>query len=154
MRLKVIGSGKDRVWLQRRARSAGVMDLVEWVSSTPHGEMAQEYQRSVALVFPSLHDSGGMVVLEALASGLPVICLDLGGPGAIVTPSCAVAVRAQGEEESAVIHELAESMVELAKDHRLRAELSARGPERARELTWDRAAEAVYSAVDRREEAN
>ena len=30
-------------------------------------------------LFPSLHDSGGFVVLEALSHGLPVVCLDLGG---------------------------------------------------------------------------
>ena len=31
------------------------------------------------LLFPSLHDSGGFVVLEALCHGMPVLCLDLGG---------------------------------------------------------------------------
>jgi glycosyltransferase involved in cell wall biosynthesis len=37
------------------------------------------------LLFPSLHDSGGFVVLEALCHGMPVLCLDLGGPKEIVS---------------------------------------------------------------------
>ncbi len=34
---------------------------------------------SSALLFPSMHDSGGWVAAEAAAVGLPVVCLDLGG---------------------------------------------------------------------------
>lgn len=34
-------------------------------------------------LFPSLHDEGGWVVGEALAAGLPVVCIDRGGPPAI-----------------------------------------------------------------------
>jgi len=33
-----------------------------------------------ALLFPSLHDEAGFVVAEAVAAGLPVVCLDVGGP--------------------------------------------------------------------------
>ncbi len=38
-------------------------------------------RRSDVLLFPSLRDGGGAVVVEAMACGLPVVCLDVGGPG-------------------------------------------------------------------------
>jgi glycosyltransferase involved in cell wall biosynthesis len=41
---------------------------------------------SDVLLFPSLHDEGGWVIAEALATGLPVVCLDRGGPPAIGGP--------------------------------------------------------------------
>jgi glycosyltransferase involved in cell wall biosynthesis len=38
---------------------------------------------SDVLLFPSIHEEGGWVVAEAQASGLPVVCLDRGGPPVI-----------------------------------------------------------------------
>ncbi len=146
-RLKVIGTGEDRAWLEAQARNAKVMDLVEWVPSTPHAEIAREYTRSLALLFPSLHDSGGMVVLEALAAALPVICLDLGGPGSLATPDCAMIVPARHGTEDAVVEALANAMIRIANDPALRARLAQNALTRARELTWDRGAEHLYASL-------
>jgi len=150
LRLKIIGTGEDRSWLEDRARAAGVMDLLEWVVSTPHGEIAREYRQSAALVFPSLHDSGGMVVLEALAAGLPVVCLELGGPGTIATPDCAIVIPARQATEDSVLEDLAEGMIRVATDAPLRAQLSGNAINRAKQLTWDRAADHLYARIDRR----
>ena len=149
VRLKIIGTGEDRAWLEARAREAGVTDLLEWVASTPHAEIAREYQQSLALLFPSLHDSGGMVVLEALAAGLPVICLDLGGPGAIATADCAMVIPARQGGEASVVEALADGMIRIATDAALRSRLAANAICRAQQLTWDRAAAHLYSGLYR-----
>ena len=149
LKIKIVGSGEDHAWLESQARSAGVTDLLEWVSSTPHDQIVREYRESVCLVFPSLHDSGGMVVLEALASGLPVICLDLGGPGTIVTPACALIIPARQSTSEDIVRGLADAMIRIVGDAQLRARLSANAPHRAEELTWDRAVENLYGMVDR-----
>lgn len=143
-RLKIVGSGPDRRWLESVAERAGIAAAIEWIAAKPHSEISQELAASTALIFPSLHDSGGMVVLEALAVGAPVVCLDLGGPGAIVDASCGIAVRADGREAAAV-QQLAEAMISLAADPEYRARLAAGAFERARKLTWDRACGALYS---------
>jgi glycosyltransferase involved in cell wall biosynthesis len=149
-RLKIIGAGEDRTWLEDQARAAGVMDLLEWVASTPHTEIAREYTQSAALVFPSLHDSGGMVVLEALAAGLPVVCLDLGGPGTIATADCAIVVSARKARQEAAVEALADGMIRVATDAALRARLAANAVNRAKQLTWDRAADHLYGPIDQR----
>lgn len=146
IRLKVIGTGEDRDWLMAQAQQARVTDCVDWVKSIPHDEIAREYRQSVAMVFPSLHDSGGMVVLEALAAGLPVICLSCGGPGVIASSDCAVAVPAEQDSEGRILDALAQAMIRMATDQAFRARLSANGPSRAQQLTWDRAADHIYSA--------
>jgi glycosyltransferase involved in cell wall biosynthesis len=148
VRLKIIGMGGDHAWLLDRVRAAGVTDLLEWVPSTPHNEIAREYRESTALLFPSLHDSGGMVVLESLAAGLPVICLDLGGPGRICTPDCAVVVPTRAVSEAAVVLALAEGMIRMATDAEFRTNLAANAANRAKQLTWDRAAANLYDAVE------
>jgi glycosyltransferase involved in cell wall biosynthesis len=146
-KLKIIGDGDGRAWLESVARNAGVADLVEWISATPHDEIWREYRESLAFVFPSLHDSGGMVVLEALAAGLPVICLDLAGPGAIVTSSCGIVIPSRTGNEATTIKELADAMVLITTNKENRARLSAGAIAHARQMTWDVAANAVYSQI-------
>jgi len=146
VRLKVVGEGEDRGWLEEVARDANVSELIEWTAAKPRNEVWQEYRKSLAFVFPSLHDSGGMVVLEALAAGLPVVCLSLGGPGSIVTSSCGVVVEARVESEDEVIEKVARSMIALANDPQLRVKLSAGAVARARQLSWDAAADSLYSS--------
>ena len=143
--LRVIGDGDDRAWLLRVSREEGVSDLVEWISAKPQEEVWREYRESVALVFPSLHDSGGMVVLEALAAGLPVICLDRGGPGAIVNASCGVVVETGEQNEKTVVGAVARAMVLICTDRECRKRLAENAPARVAEMTWDAAAEALYS---------
>jgi glycosyltransferase involved in cell wall biosynthesis len=144
--LKVVGEGDDRAWLERVARDAGVAELIEWSSAMPHNEIWQEYQKSLAFVFPSLHDSGGMVVLEALGAGLPVVCLDLGGPGSIVTSSCGVVIDSGLGDEATVVAGLAKAMILLARDAGIRAKLSTGAVTRARQTTWDAAADMLYTS--------
>jgi glycosyltransferase involved in cell wall biosynthesis len=148
VRLRIIGSGDDRVWLDSQARECGVLDMLEWVDSTPHAEIAREFRQSLALVFPSLHDSGGMVVLEAFAVGLPVVCLDLGGPGYLATPECAIVIPTHQAKESTVIEGLSQAMIRLAMDPAFRARLGSNAINRAKQLTWDRAAENLYRSLD------
>jgi len=145
---KIIGTGDDRAWLEDQARECGVMDLLEWAGPMPHAEIAREYRQSLALVFPSLHDSGGLVVLEALAAGLPVVCLDLGGPGTIVDADCAVIVPARHAGQGAIVEALAQAMIRLATDSAFRARLASNAINRANQLTWDRAADNLYAPLE------
>jgi glycosyltransferase involved in cell wall biosynthesis len=147
-KLKIVGKGGDRAWLAAIARQAGVGPSVEWISGMQHDQVAQAYRESLAFAFPSLHDSGGMVVLEALAAGLPVVCLDLGGPGAIVTSSCGVVIESRQQSEEAVVASLAQAMISLATDPAQRARLSQNALDRARQMTWDLAAESLYTAFE------
>jgi len=145
LRLRIIGAGPDSLWLKQQAKRWKVDDIVDWIAQVPHDQMAREYQNSMAFVFPSLHDSGGMVVLEALTAGLPVICLDVGGPGSIVDSSCGISLKVAERRESEIIEELAIAMRRLSNEHELRRGLSDGARKRARALTWSSAADAIYS---------
>ncbi len=147
-RLRIIGAGKDRRWLELQAQQAGVADMLDWMGSIPHDDMAKEYGESCALVFPSLHDSGGMVVLEAMAAGLPAICLDLAGPNAIVTSKCGIVVPAQDADQSDVVRGLAAAMIRVAEDADLYSRLAHGAIGRVQQLTWDGLAEKIYAPLD------
>lgn len=79
--LIVCGSGPDESRLKRLAAKLDVerrVDFLGWVSASRLRELMLE--EADVLLFPSIHDEGGFVVAEALAAGLPVVCLQRGGP--------------------------------------------------------------------------
>lgn len=82
--LTIVGSGPDEARLKRLAVKLGIEPIVRFISWVPHDKMSQLYDEHDLLLFPSLHDSSGNVVVEALSRGRPVICLDIGGPAAIL----------------------------------------------------------------------
>jgi glycosyltransferase involved in cell wall biosynthesis len=146
--LRVIGTGHDESWFKAQACVAGVSDAVTWVRSIPYADVAREYRQSTALVFPSLHDSGGMVPLEALAAGLPVLCLDCGGPAAIVTADSGIAIPSLHGDQARIVDDLAQAMIHLATNRDLHQHLSAGAIARAHQLTWDRMAETIYAPYE------
>lgn len=80
-RLIVIGSGSDAPRLRRLVRDLGVEERVEFAGTVEHDRVVSEMrERADVFLFPSLREEAGLVVLEAIAAGLPVICLDRGGP--------------------------------------------------------------------------
>jgi glycosyltransferase involved in cell wall biosynthesis len=82
--LTVSGEGYDERRLRRLALRQKVDDRVAFLGwSTPDRVRQLMGEESDVLLFPSLHDEGGWVIAEALATGLPVVCLDRGGPPAI-----------------------------------------------------------------------
>ena len=74
-RLTLVGEGRDGAWLHGIARKLGVETAIEWTGKLPREKVLELYGSYTALVFPSLHDSSGNVVVEAMTKGLPVICL-------------------------------------------------------------------------------
>lgn len=75
-----------------------------------------------------------MVVLEALSHGMPVVCLDLGGPGVAVDESCGRVVRTAGRSEEEVIERLAAALHELGQVPAMRERLEGA---RARAVAFD-----------------
>jgi glycosyltransferase involved in cell wall biosynthesis len=90
-RLLVVGDGPERARLEALARTLNVADRVEFRGNVAREEVLRIFRdQADVLLFPSLHDEAGMVVAEAIAVGLPVVCLAVGGPpvmaGGGVTP--------------------------------------------------------------------
>lgn len=83
--LTILGRGPYEGALKLLASSLGVEPYIHWLGHRPQTELFALYRSMHVFVFPSLHDSGGTVVLEAQAYGLPVICLDIGGPATLVS---------------------------------------------------------------------
>lgn len=134
-RLRIAGDGPERGTLERLAADLGVRERVEFLGWLPHARVIDGMNESDLFLFPSLRDGGGGVVVEALATGLPVVCLELAGPGLHVTDECGIKVRPDNPE--AAVEGLARALERLSVDTKLRAELSDGARRRAeRDYDW------------------
>lgn len=144
LHLTIIGDGPVRQHWQRLAERLGISARITWLEGLPRQEFIRTLPKYDLLFFPSLHDSGALVVLEALANGLPVVCLDAGGPGQLVDPTCGIKVRIADPEQIAA--DLSEALVRLAGDEDLRYSMSLKSSERiARHFMLDRKIDAVLA---------
>lgn len=131
----VLGDGPERKRLQALVEDLGIAHKVKFWSRLPRDEALNKLGESIALVHPSLHDSGGWVCLEAMAAGRPVVCLDLGGPAVQVTEETGFKIPAHTPEQA--VRDLARAMVRLAEDAELRTKMGQAGQKRVREVySW------------------
>lgn len=133
----LLGKGPFESELRRVANALGVQDSIRWVSYMPQQELFGLYQTMHCLLFPSLHDSSGNVVLEAQSNGLPVICLDLGGPPTLVTSATAIVVPTLGRDEAAVVEGLAHALGKLAGDEGSRMAMANAAIAHAKSMSWE-----------------
>ncbi|MGF9852213.1 glycosyltransferase family 4 protein [Bacillus paramobilis] len=143
----LIGDGPDKNWLRNQWKGLESKNQIEWLGKMDRLELMEIYKNYDVLLFPSLHDSGGMVVLEALANGLPVICLDIGGPGTIITDNCGISVDVKGKSEDEVIFELSEGLSKYYKDKDKLETDSKQAIKRAEDFVWESLVEDVYRSL-------
>jgi glycosyltransferase involved in cell wall biosynthesis len=118
---RVVGTGDDRTRLERLSRKLGIEDRVEFTGELPRTEVRSLLLHCLALVHPSLHDSGSSACLEAMAAGKPVICLAVGGPATQVTDETGFAIPAIHPRQS--IRRIADALTRVASDEPLRTTL-------------------------------
>ncbi|MGM0522393.1 MAG: glycosyltransferase, partial [Pseudomonadota bacterium] len=77
--LLLLGEGHDRDRLQARIEALGLREHVTLVGAVPPGEVAHYCHLAELFVFASRSETQGMVVLEAMAAGLPVVVIRSSG---------------------------------------------------------------------------
>lgn len=112
--LDIVGEGYDRAACETLARELGVQASVRFHGRVPHDRVDGFYSEADVFVFPSYREAGGIVVVEAMAHGLPVIVCDAGGPATTVDDASGLRVRAVDPEQYAA--DLAVAMGDLALD--------------------------------------
>jgi len=145
--LTIAGEGPLQAWLVELARKAGVADSVEFLGHLDRASLLTAYADADVFVFPSLHDSSGNVVLEAMGAGLPVICLDLGGPKSFVSETTGFIVGASSMTVAQIPPAIANRLIELASDRPLLQRLSAAAVQRRTDFLWEKQVSRVYDDI-------
>ncbi len=135
--LVVAGDGPLRRRWEARSTELGLDGAVQFLGWIVQKDCAALLRRSDVLVLPSLHECGGAVVLEAMATALPVIAAKWGGPADYIDESCGILV--DPISRTAFVDGLARAMTRLATSPDLRRELGQAGLERVvRDFAWEK----------------
>jgi glycosyltransferase involved in cell wall biosynthesis len=145
----ICGDGAEKAQLKALAVELGVATQVKFWGELPRSATLEKLGACHVLVHPSLHDSGGWVCLEAMAAARAVLCLDLGGPGVLVTEETGIKIPALNPEQT--VRGLASAMVRLAVNEELRSQLGNAGQRRVQEqYSWQAKGEelsALYQSL-------
>jgi glycosyltransferase involved in cell wall biosynthesis len=86
LRIVLIGKGPEEQPLREQAAALGIAESVSFVGFLPHAQVIEWMQRALLLVLPSLEEGQGAVLLEALATGTPVVGSNVDGIAEVITP--------------------------------------------------------------------
>jgi glycosyltransferase involved in cell wall biosynthesis len=145
--LTIVGDGPQRHALEDAVRDYGLESNVSMPGWQSQKEVAAALGRSQAFVFASVKDFGGGAVLEAMASGLPSVVVDYGGPADLVDDASALRVPMARRAE--LVASLRAAMERLHDDHVLCVRLGRAAAETVRALhTWDAKADRIVAFYD------
>jgi glycosyltransferase involved in cell wall biosynthesis len=134
--LWIVGDGPERARLMHQSQELGTTDAVKFWGKIPRHELLALLATCDVLVYPCLRGAISMACVEAMAAGLPVICLDLGGTALQVDDQSGVKIRAVSPQQVTV--DLTEAMGLLAEDGDLRRRLGDAARRRVKdEFTWN-----------------
>jgi glycosyltransferase involved in cell wall biosynthesis len=141
----VVAGGENRFLSEHELREPEALGIAEWVRRpgwVSQEELAAFYSLADALLLPSLFESCGLPVLEAMAAGCPVVTADRFGTKELAE-GAAVLVNPEDVES------IAAGIRRVLDDAGLRHELIAAGRERSDRFQWSRCATETLRILER-----
>lgn len=135
------GAGWGKEDIRGQVEKLGLQDRVLLCGNVTDAELQALYASARCLLMPSLYEGFGLPILEAMQHGVPVIASSTGALPEVAGSAC-IMVDPYSEEE------IAAAVRRLVHEGGLHQSLSARGVERARKFSWQRAAHETLQVFD------
>ena len=117
--LKIVGDGPFRSEYQEMSKKLGITNLVEFVGRVSDEEKLKLLCNSHFLVLPSLYETFGVVLIEAMACGKPVITTDSGGQKEVVNKKTGLVVPVRNSRALASAMEYMLDNLHLYQSHKI-----------------------------------
>lgn len=141
--LTIIGKGPLADMMKKVVRKKGLTSSVTFEGFIQHNKLHEFYQTHDVFVFPSIRDTSGNVVLEAMASGLPVITFDHHGMKDILDSSCGIKIPVQSYDQ--MVQDLVHAIHTLAGDEKLRSSYGVNAIKRIKSMyLWEQKAKWMF----------
>jgi phosphatidylinositol alpha-mannosyltransferase len=145
LRLVVVGPGKPDDDSYRIMSERNLQDIV-FAGSVSDEDKARYYRSADIYCSPATGgESFGIVLLEAMAAGKPIVATSIEGYSSVVTHGKEALLVPPKDDEA-----LAEAIAELLRNRELRSTMAANGQVRAGEFRWERVARRVIDYYDTR----
>jgi len=139
IQLRILGKNQNLAKMEILARKMDLSDRVHFEGWVHPSKMEQYYRQAQVFVMPSLMEGYGLVYLEAMSHGLPVVAGDVGGTRELIQ---------QGQNgllvNSLNVDELAKSIGDLLTDQSLRKKVISGGYETVRNLNTEAMIDQTY----------
>ncbi|QRQ14038.1 glycosyltransferase [Acinetobacter pittii] len=112
LKLKIGGDGPERSYLENLVKDLEISHAVNFLGLLSRDQVKHEINKSSAFVLSSEYETFGVVIVEALALGKPVIATKCGGPESIIQPQVGYLV------ENNSVDSMAEAILELADNYK------------------------------------
>lgn len=143
--LTIVGSGYQRKMIDAEAKKLG--HTIEIINEIPRQEVLNLLENSDIFLFPSLREGGSWSLMEAMAIGLPVICLNWAGMAVTTDDSCAIRLPVTNPEQ--MPKDMAAAIISLIENPELRKKMGEDGRKRIREVfNWDAKGEFIENLLE------
>ncbi|MCD4844216.1 MAG: glycosyltransferase family 4 protein [Methanosarcinales archaeon] len=134
VKLILVGKGKQEDELHQLAKDLEITDRVEFKGYVDHDDIADIYQESDLFVLPSFNEGMSNALLEAMASGLPVISTDTGGTSELIDGNGILIQKGNSDE-------IAQAISTVMNDPEAFKQMGLRSREIAETMSWEAVAE-------------
>ena len=134
--LTIIGSGSEKKKLETELFKMDLSEKVTFVEEISRNQVIESLIKSDIYLFPSLREGGSWALMEAMAIGLPVICLKWSGMEIITNEDCAIQLPITNPEQ--MTKDMAKAIHKLIENSKLRENMGNAGRERIKNIfNWD-----------------
>jgi glycosyltransferase involved in cell wall biosynthesis len=141
LEVRIVGRGPEEARLRRQSEELRLGETVRWLGDVSQAVLAAEYNRADLFCLPSVQEGFGIVFLEAMAAGKPIVAARAAAAPEVAPQGLLVAP----DDEAA----LAAGIERVYGDESLRRELARAGRERVREFDAPRVAARFLEEVGR-----
>ncbi|MBC2724504.1 MAG: glycosyltransferase family 4 protein, partial [Desulfosporosinus sp.] len=143
--LNIVGKGTDSYegFLKQLVRSLQLENYVHFHGRIPSSEVWRRMARSTALVIPSRREAYGLVALEGMAIGTPIISSNADGLAELVPNACALTF------EAGNVRKLSQALASVQDNPSLQKSLSIKGRQNALSFEWSRLAPRYLALLER-----
>jgi len=135
--LTIIGSGIEKDKLIKQTKKLGLDNQIKFLNDIPHNNLNNYYSNSDIFVLPSLNEGMSNTVLEAMASGLPIITTPTGGSDELIKGNGIIV----GKKN---VKDLTNAILKLYNDKKLIKLMSKKSRKLSKNLDWKKVAGKYY----------
>lgn len=136
--VNLIGEGDEKEAFMNLTKEEDLTDLIQFKGYVPRDMMPNEFMQADIFCLPSYNEGMSNSLLEAMASGLPVIVTNVGGTEELTDTSNGFIFQTGDSNELKVI------LKKIHNDKKNLIEMGKASEKKAKELSWDKIADAYY----------
>ena len=146
--LLLCGDGTEKTFYENISKEKHLEEYVSFLGKLPYEEVMSLYKKSDVFVFPSLRETTGTVIVEAMANCVPVIAINQGGAKFVVTDDTGFLISGTSKEE--YVQKFAEAMIDCIENPDKVAEMGTKAYSRIEKLyTWEKKIEDILPVYDK-----